>query len=394
MPTRPSDPQEDGELSEQAVELLDRLRDRARDLGWDGTKRGYLSLTEVFDAAQGLPTPSGRERALPRRLLSDYLKELRSHGLLEYSDSATDREKTPLPLRVRLLPYRSSVRQVPPEPVWHSRMSWASPYWDRHYTTVTIRAAYTAMNSWFHSSPTGRPLPVRERALEIFGGEAFFQQAKHPAEKVFDDLKPKPILSNADELMPLVNAFQVDPPLLTRAFDTVPLDEEGGGYHRTGPGRGLLVVENATTYWSISHMLKHIDHGLGYVAWGIGNTFTASIGSLGPDDGVSHVVYFGDLDTTGLRIPLTALRRKLPWLEDIRPAVGLYDMLLRHGRPGRAMPKEARIKPAEAIRLAAWLDPRHRAQAVDLLLRGERLAQEWVSLDRLSTETDWYTDVR
>ncbi|MFJ5228879.1 Wadjet anti-phage system protein JetD domain-containing protein [Kitasatospora sp. NPDC088391] len=394
MPHHRNDPQDSAEPSAQATELLHRLRESAEKSGWKGAKGKQIPIADVINAADGIPAPSGREHVIPRNLLAAYLGELRKFRHLKYSDTRTDHEKDSLPLQVLLLPYRSPVRQMPPEPVWHSSMSWASPYWEKHYTTAPIRAAYTAMNKWLHSGSSGRALPVRERALEIFGSEAFFQQAKHPGEKVFDSLNPKPVLSDPARLLPLINAFRVDPPLLTRAFDTVPLGEEEGGYHRTGPGRGLLVVENSTTYWSISQLLKHVDHGLGHVAWGIGNTFTASIGSLGRDDNISHVVYFGDLDTTGLRIPLTALRRRLPWLESVRPAVGLYDMLLRHGRPAKAMPKEARIAPAEARRLADWLDPAHRERAVDLLLRGERLAQEWVNLDRLSTETDWHGDVR
>ncbi|BAJ26713.1 hypothetical protein KSE_08760 [Kitasatospora setae KM-6054] len=373
--------------------MLEALRTRAAEAGWAGTRRTTLTTNDLLAAARKLSLPPELQRSYRRDPLMEYLEELKAHEKVVYSASRTDREKSSLPLRTHLMPFRSTVRIVPPEPVWHSFMSWASRYWGMHYTTPPIRAAYSAMNSWFLGGQSGLALPVRERALKIFGRDPFFQQAKHPGEKVFDDLKPKPMLSDPAELMPLINAFHVDPPLLTRAFDTVPLDEESG-YHRTGPGRGLLVIENATTYWSLSHMLKHIDHGIGHVAWGIGNTFTASVGSIGPQDGISHVVYFGDLDATGLRIPLGALRRRLPWLDSIRPAVGLYDMLLRHGHPGKAMPKEARITPAEARRITDWLAPQHRAKAEALLLRGERLAQEWVSLDYLSTETSWYADVR
>ncbi|MFC8717710.1 Wadjet anti-phage system protein JetD domain-containing protein [Kitasatospora sp. NPDC057198] len=390
--TERSDPPQE-EPGKQAAKLLEKLRARAAEAGWTGTRRTTLTAKDLLAAGREVSLPPELQRSYLRDLLMEYLEELKAHRKVIYSKSRTDKEKSPLPLEVQLMPFRSTARTVPPEPVWHSAMSWASPYWGRHYTTPPIRAAYSAMNNWFLGAPTGLALPIRERALKIFGGDPFFQQAKHPGEKVFDDLKPKPMLSDPTQLMRLINAFQVDPPLLTRAFDTVPLDEESG-YHRTGPGRGLLVIENATTYWSVSHMLKHIDHGLGHVAWGIGNTFTASIGSLDRRDGISHVVYFGDLDATGLRIPLGALRRRLPWLDSIRPAVGLYDMLLRHGRPGKAMPKEARIAPAEARRITDWLAPQHRVRAEALLLRGERLAQEWVSLDHLSTETDWYADMR
>ncbi|MFC8448383.1 Wadjet anti-phage system protein JetD domain-containing protein [Kitasatospora sp. NPDC057223] len=379
-------------LSSRAADLLDRLRAHALGNGWQGTTQRRMPIADVLSAFKHLTVPPGREGDLPRRILSDHLSELAHAKQITFS-AATDRERTPLPLKVVLLPFRSTVRRIQPMPAWHSSLSWAEDYWAQPRTTDKIRAAYEALNSWLHRGQPGLRLPVRERALKIFGRHPYFQQPEHPAEKIFDRLKAKPLFSDYPELLIRINAFHVDPPLLTGAFDTVPLEEDSG-YHRLGRGRGLLVIENSTTYWSISHMLQHIDHGLGYIAWGIGNTFPASIGSIGPRDEISHVVYFGDLDAAGLRIPISALQRRLPGLPSVRPAVGLYDALLRHGHPGLVKPKEARISIAEAHRLAAWLHPRHRPQAVGLLLRGERLAQEWVSLDHLSTETHWYSDVR
>lgn len=382
----------DSTPSDQALELLSLLHEQAFEGGWPGTTKRTVRKADFEKAFHQVPRPHGRETDLPSRLLSGYLAELAIAKYITPSPKK-DGEKVPLPLSIRVEPVRSVARDIPPMPLWHSKLSWAERYWALPYTTPKIRAVYEALNAWLHRGHWGIRLPLRERAMKIFGNHHYFQQAKHPAEKVFDKLKAKPLFSDREGLLELIDAFHVDPPLLAKAFRSVQLEEDSG-YHSFGTGRGLLIVENSTTYWSISHMLQHIDHRLGYVAWGIGNTFSASISSIDRRDGISDIVYFGDLDTSGLRIPLTAGRRAPAGLPPIRPAAELYDALFRLGTPGRVMPKEAKVTAAEAQRLAGWLEPRHRQRAIDLMLRGERLAQEWVSLDHLSTDEHWYSDVR
>ncbi|MEV5258132.1 hypothetical protein ACIA71_06550 [Streptomyces anulatus] len=381
--------------SEAALELLYGLREQALERGWSGTTERNVPIAEVREVFHRTVRLTGKEKELPNRIISTYLRELDGVDYIKASKK-TDRERVPLPWSIKLLPVRSAIKTTPPMPPWHSELAWVEEYWALPRTTAKIRAAYEALNVWLHSATASQimPLPVRERALRVFGRHGYFRQPQHPAEKILDTLKARPLFSDSDTLLKLICAFRVDPPLLTKSFRSIHL-EEGSGYHPIpGKGRGLLIIENSTTYWSISHMLGHIDHRLGHVAWGIGHSFQASIGSITHKDQISDIVYFGDLDVSGLSIPIGAGRRNPSRLPPIRPAVELYDALFRLGTPGHCLPKEAKVSAAKAEELASWLHPRHRSQAVALMLRGERLAQEWVGLDYLSTDDRWCTDVR
>ncbi|MEU5793201.1 hypothetical protein ABZ800_06660 [Streptomyces sp. NPDC047813] len=381
-----------GPPSDEALELLSLLHEQQLDSGWRGTTQRPVAIAEVKKIFYGLERSPANEKELPNRVLSGYLRQLADAAHIKPS-SKTDGERVPLPLSIRLAPIRSVGRHIPPMPPWHSKLAWAEEYWALPHTTDKIRAAYEALNTWLHRGHEGMRIPLRERALQVFGHHHYFQQPKHPAEKIFDTLKAKPLFSDRKRLLRLISAFEVDPPLLTKEFRSTQLEEDSG-YHELGKGRVLLVVENSTTYWSISHMLRHIDHRIGHVAWGIGRTFQKSIGSITPKNQITDIVYFGDLDVSGLSIPLGAGLYAPSGLPPIRPAVELYDALLRLGTPGRCPPKEAKVTPARAQELASWLHPRHRGPACALMLRGERLAQEWVSFDYLSTDERWYMDVR
>ncbi|QXE35651.1 hypothetical protein KQY30_16685 [Streptomyces sp. GMY02] len=377
--------------SEEAFELLSLLHNQALDRKWKRTTKKTIPIADVKEAFRRMAPPPGKEKELPNRVLSEYLRQLAGAGHMKRSPR-TDGERVPLPMSITLAPIASAVRPILPMPPLCEELACVEGYWALPHTTDHIRRAYTALNTWLLRGDKGTPVPLRERALKIFGSDRHFQQPKHPAEKVFDGLNAKPLFSDRSTLLKIINAFDVDPPLLTKEYDSVPLEEDSG-YHSPGEGRRLLVVENSTTYWSISHMLQRIDHRIGHVAWGIGGTFQKSIGSITPEDEISDIVYFGDLDVSGLRIPVNAGKRD-SHLPPIRPAVELYDALFRLGEPGRCPPKEAKVSAAKAQELASWLDPRHRDQAVDLMVRGERLAQEWVGLDHLSTDERWHADVR
>lgn len=156
----------------------------------------------------------------------------------------------------------------------------------------------------------------------------------------------------------------------------------------------LFVVENATTWWSLVESLPD-DHRLGYVAWGLGGTFRASIRVIKAKHHITQIRYFGDLDTSGLRIPLrastTAVELGLP---SVQPAEQLYRVLQLLGRPRPAAAKEASVGVGTADELAKWLPAQCRGSAAQLLLEGNRLAQEWVSYRYLRQSTDWHCDVR
>lgn len=375
-----------------ALELLSRLHEWKFEHGWRGKTESNIEIADVKAIFLRMPRPPGRSGELPNRILWEYLRELAEAGHIKPSPK-TDRERrTPLPVSIRLKPVHSAVKNVPLMPPWTTELADIEEYWALARTTDRIRAAYEALNTWLHRGDRGMRIPLRERALQIFGYHPFFWQPDHPAEKLFDTLAAKPLFSDTKRLLDLINAFDVDPPLLSKDFSSRKLAKNLGGHHQLGEGHKLLVIENSTTYWSISHMLGHIDHRIGHVAWGSGGTFQRSIGSLTARDQITEIVYFGDLDPSGLAFPIRAGNyvRGLP----VSPAVKLYDALLQLGRPSRCLPKEAWTSPEDVQELVAWLDPSHRDRVRDLLLSGERLAQEWVGFDHLSTTEHWYADVR
>jgi hypothetical protein len=208
-------------------------------------------------------------------------------------------------------------------------------------------------------------------------------------EKTFDELKSGPLFSDPDQLDEVIRTFRPPPPLLTETF---PLEEADGRYWRVGTGDVLLVVENSTTWWSLVKCLPE-QHRLGYVAWGLGGTFRASVRAITAEHRISEIRYFGDLDLSGVRIPLkashTASQLGLP---AVQPTEKLYEVLFDLGRPRNA--KEAPANATEATQLASWLPAKHRADTVGLLMEGKRLAQEWVGYRYLQRNTDWYADVR
>ncbi|MET7745939.1 Wadjet anti-phage system protein JetD domain-containing protein [Streptomyces sp. NPDC005385] len=350
-----------------------------------------MSIADVKAVFLHLPRPPGRSGELPDRILREYLTELTNEGHVKPSPKTNRERKIPLPLSIRLTPVRSKTKSVVTAPPLTSELADVAEFWGLAQTTDRIRAAYEALNAWRLRGNWGMRIPLRERALQVFGHHPFFQHPDHPAEKLFDTLRAKPLFSDAKRLLKLLNAFNVDPPLLSKDFSSTGLAKNRGGYHQLGSGRRLLVIENSTTYWSLSHMLGHIDHRIGHVAWGSGVTFQRSIGSLTARDRVSDIVYFGDLDPSGLAFPIRA-GNYVRGLQ-VRPAVELYDALLRLGRPSRSPSKEASVTQAQAQRLVSWLDPRHHEPVHNLLLSGERLAQEWVGFDHLSTSERWHADV-
>ncbi|WP_159103712.1 hypothetical protein [Streptomyces anulatus] len=381
--------------SEKALALLSSLHEWKFERGWKGTTGSDVRIDDVRQVFLRMPRPSGRGGDLPQRILSEYLQELAEAGHLKPSVKTDQERKAPLPLSVRLTPVRFVTRKIPPMPIWAGELAQIEDYWALARTTDRIRAAYEALNTRLHSGHRGMCIPQRERALQIFGLHPFFQHPDHPAEKLFDTLDAQPLFSDRERLLKLLNAFDVDPPLLSKDFRSRGLVKNHAGYHKPGKGSTLLVIENSTTYWSISHMLGHIGrigHRIGHVAWGSGVTFQKSIGSLTARDRISDIVYFGDLDPSGLAFPARA-ERYVGRLR-VRPAFELYDALLRLGTPSRSLPKEAWSTPERVDELVFWLDPRHHDQVRDLLLSGSRLAQEWVGFDHLSTTERWYADVR
>ena len=141
-------------------------------------------------------------------------------------------------------------------------------------------------------------------------------------------LRAKAFFNDREALWKLVHVAPDGPPLLgERVLEEVAPNH----YRRVGRGGLLLVLENSATYSSILATLP-TDHDLGYLAWGLGSMFIASIRSLSERHRVTDIRYFGDLDLTGLDIPrLAEAPARDRGLPPIRPAAQLYSMLFEFG---------------------------------------------------------------
>ncbi|MFJ4618725.1 hypothetical protein [Streptomyces sp. NPDC088812] len=371
-------------LRRRERELLALLRQWAKDNKRRADTKTQIPLDAVLKAFRAIRNRNPEGEFEPA-VLDGCLKVLEQNGLIKAFQDRTP-ETVSLPVSIWLLPEDRPVRTEEPMPRWHHELSWLAREWQR--ATPKQRTAYTALNLWRKSDPDLFAVPIRERALEIFG--TFGSEADFPMpEKTFDELKSGPLFSDPDRLDEVIRTFRPPPPLLTETF---PLEETDGRYWRVGTGDVLLVVENSTTWWSLVKCLPE-QHRLGYVAWGLGGTFRASVRAITAEHRISEIRYVGDLDLSGVRIPLkashTASQLGLP---AVQPTGKLYEVLLDLGRPRNA--KEAPANAAEATQLASWLPAQHRADTVGLLMEGKRLAQEWVGYRYLQRNTDWYADVR
>jgi hypothetical protein len=104
---------------------------------------------------------------------------------------------------------------------------------------------------------------------------------------------------------------------------------------------------------------------------------------------VSQILYYGDLDVPGLRIPAAALETATSeGLPTIRPAVELYRTLLVHGKP---QPGYEQVDQQRAAVLASWLPADLQAPVIALLTSGQRIPQEATGLELLTHTERWRT---
>lgn len=367
-----------------ADELHEALAGRAKGGKWCGTKRTRVDLPAVRVAFVGIYDRAPDEDA--DTVLSACLAHLVKLGRVT-AFKEDNREKIPLPMGIHLEPIteRQPVT-VPPAPLWHPDLCEVADVWAT--AKPMQRARYRAINSWLMTNPDLTRVPLRERALEIFAG--FGSETDFPVpEKALDGYESGPFFSNRKWVDDVLRVERFVTPLLTDR----PLREIGDGYYqRIGTGNLLLVVENSATYWSVVEALPP-RHDLGHIAWGLGNSFTASVRSLVKQTEIAEVRYFGDLDVSGVDIPrraaATAGKEGLP---PVVPAVELYSELLSVGRPWAG--KEIAADENHARQLVSWLDPRHQDVTVSLLCDGRRIAQEWVGFRHLTRTDKWRADLR
>lgn len=180
---------------------------------------------------------------------------------------------------------------------------------------------------------TFRPVPIKERSLEIFGDE-----------KRLDAMRTGDTLFTGRMPLSTIGAFQVPLPLPYRLADA--------------PGKPVLILENHNSFWSFGEW-NHEARRYSAVVYGAGEAFRSSGRAL---DQVLREVegigaeYLGDLDPTGIRIPLDFNRSIGPGDTPVAPALEFYGWLLAHG-----------------MRRTKTLEPEHGSTA--------SVAREWLGLE-------------
>ncbi|WEV24916.1 hypothetical protein OYE22_06675 [Streptomyces sp. 71268] len=310
------------------------------------------------------------------------------------------REKAGEPPGAHLLPVRGA-----PEPkarrrgLYHPALH--ALIKEQRRATPRQELAYTAVSNWLHAlrGPVLK-VPLRERALEIFGRREYTAEFPEP-EKCLDHKGfGGPLFEKRADFYDLIRAFPTDPPLLNARFSEFsPVAQSTS----LSDGDLLLVVENSATYTSLVRRLRELEHHhrIGCVAWGVGRSFTASVRTISDHHGADgqgrarfrEIRYFGDLDVSGLEIPLKARDAAADLGLRVVPTPVLYRDLVTMGTP---LPGKERSRTREeAETLANWLGGGHHFEpVVDVLMKGERWAQEGVGLRHLSTTSDWLTDMR
>jgi hypothetical protein len=342
-------------LSARAGRLADMLA------AWPRRRVQLVELWKLLDEAD----PATRTDVRRRHIMSEIIAELHTAEMIELP-SAQSYDRTEAPLLPRFVALvRSDDNPQPLQPVvWHPALSWVP---QAHISRAQAETLLL-VNRWLHHTRDDLVVPSRERSLEIFGDE-----------KALDRLAGTAMFGPGRLDLSMLRCRRVAPPLHCE---------------RCGNGDLLLVIENSDTFDSILSLLRDRDHHrVGLVAWGAGTGFEASVLSIGRATlPVAEVRYFGDLDENGLRVPANAAAlANSEGLPTIRPASGLYTVMLQLGTP---KPGQRRVSAKAAADLAWWLDRDHRAAAQRLLTAGDRIAQEAVGLAHLSRHEDWLCDLR
>ncbi|MDJ0467105.1 Wadjet anti-phage system protein JetD domain-containing protein [Streptomyces sp. H27-C3] len=350
--TSPTDPDQ-VPLSPAAAQLSAALQARA--------ERATVSRATLMEAfREALPGAASGDNA--RSTLATLLYEVAEHGIfgLPTSRAKWDAGHPALPEQVRIPTVPPANHATPRQHVsWRPELNWA---YDARLTASQAEDLL-ACNRWFrdtHNHPSRRtPLSLRERSYEIFRYE-----------KRLDTLVTGALFAPGRLTLEQLATYREPPPL---------------AHHRLGDGDTLLVVENSDTYATLRNLLKPSSGRIGYIAFGSGRAFEASVENITELPGIRRIVYYGDLDAEGIAIPARAsINGAQHGLPPVEPAAGLYRLLLAHEPTGGDI-----IDSTKAHGLAAWLPEGLRQAAHAALTNGQRHAQEATNRRELSAEPDW-----
>jgi len=236
---------------------------------------------------------------------------------------------------------------------WRQELAWAA------VTEGLVYEQLLQLDRWLTAHPSPRPAPVKERSLEIWDNE-----------KLLERLFRGPLRGHP---VPGLALIVVHPPLVVER-----ISEAGGG----------LLVENATTWWSVVTAGRHLVAAgspttVGWIAYGAGNQVGAAVPGLASRTPTA-LWYFGDLDARGIRFAADAARSAaIAGMPAVRPHRWLYETLLTVGRPQK---RRARWTWPEVG--LAWLGPEIGGRVVSKLTT-TWLAQEWVSERVLAADDAW-----
>ncbi len=154
-------------------------------------------------------------------------------------------------------------------------------------------------------------VPIKERSLEIFGDEKRLDALRSSADST---------LFGGRLALSALGAFVVPSPLPYRPADAA--------------GKPVLIVENHNSFWSFGEWNQTAKR-YAAVVYGCGNALLSSGAAL---EQVLREVrgtgaeYLGDLDPTGIRIPLDFNRSRNGEGIKVTPSLGFYWWLLENGR--------------------------------------------------------------
>src|SRR6266516_2334484 len=253
------------------------MRARAFDARLRRQGRRRLTLAELWEAFVALH-PTAAADPDKRECLLEIVEELATaHRLTLPAPASWERIPAPaLPRFVTLSatgtgPVRLRSLDVP----WHPDLAWAA-------TTQlgpAQRQFLEQVNQFLAAGGDHRQVvAIRERSLKLCGDEKRLEELLDTALFAPGRLSP--------ELLRIERVF------------------EPFAVHRINSSPWLLVVENATTFFSFSVHLPPTG-AVGQVGFGGGWQFVASVGSVSDlRPPISEIRYFGDLDVNGLGIPL------------------------------------------------------------------------------------------
>jgi Uncharacterized protein conserved in bacteria C-term(DUF2220) len=327
--------------------------------------RRTVTLAELwglFDRIDPVSATSPARRAE----LAGLLAELEGQGVIALPSSRSmDRSQVPpLPRRVALSARRGSGTPsggAPRSVAWRPELAWAASARLTPGQVETLRK----VNVWLRDARPTAVVPIRERSLEILGDE-----------KQLERLLSTSLFEPGRLSLDLLSARRSRPPLPAR---------------RLGAGPAMLVIENSDTFDTLARLLADRPGRVGWIAWGAGKAFEAAVVSVAEFPEVSQLLYYGDLDAAGLRIPAAANQTaSSEGLPTIRPAVELYRTLLAHGKPQAG---QDHVDQKGAAVLASWLPPNLQQPVIALLTSGRRIPQEATGLELLGHSESWRTSL-